>query len=198
MSATANDPHIVAARQYGASSEDLSLLAKFKARVADFQAARRNLQKIGAQVARTNDMRAWEEYGKLAARADAIESKVTAALNAIDSAFKAARAALGLEGVRTLAGLGIVWVLPVAVIAAAIAVIGYWMTDYLKFAERYSEQQRVAQELVAQGVDPVEAQRQAADIVAAAAPKGLGESLGGVLKIALVAGLGVWLWQRFR
>jgi hypothetical protein len=197
MSASASDPQLVAARQYGASASDIAMLADFKQRVAEFQAARRELQKIGAQIARTNDMAAWAEYGKLVERADSIERNVTAVTNAIDSALKSARAALGLEGVRALAGLGIVWVLPVAVIAGAVAIIGYWMADYLKFAKRYSEQQRIVAELVQQGVNPIEAQRQAAEVVAAAAPSMFG-NVAGVLKFVAIVGVGFFVWQQYR
>lgn len=197
MAAITNDSHVIAAQQYGASSSDVSMLANFKNRVGEFNAARRELQKIGAQIARTNDMDAWRQYGELVARADAIESKVGGALRAIDSALKSARAALGLEGMHALAGLGIVWVLPIAIIAAALAVLGYWLADYMKFAKRYAEQQRVAGELVAQGVAPAEAQRQAAAVVAAAAPSGFGESLGGVLKFAAILGVGLFVWHQY-
>lgn len=192
------DPHIVAARQYGASSSDISLLATFKQRVAEFQAARGELQRIGAAIARTNDMEAWREYGELVARSDAIEGKVTAALNAIDASLRAVRAAVGLDGLRALSALGIVWLIPVAVIAAALALLGYWLSDFMKFRERFGEQQRVAQELVAQGVDPIEAQRQASEIVAAAAPPPFGAAVVGLLKFALILGVGVWAWQRYR
>ena len=192
------DPHIMAAREYGASSSDVSMLANFKSRVAEFQAARGELQKIGAAIARTNDMEAWRQYGELVARADSIESKVTAALRAIDSTLSAARAAIGLDGVRALAGLGFVWVLPIAIIAAALAVLGYWLSDYAKFAARYREQQRVASDLVAQGVDPIEAQRQASAVVAAAAPRTFGESLGGVLKFGAILAAGLYVWHLYR
>lgn len=198
MTTAATDPHVATARQYGASSSDISALASFKARVAEFNAARANLQKIGAAIARTNDMEAWRQYGELVARADGIQSKVSSVMGAIDSAFRTARAALGLDGLRALSGLGIVWLLPVAAIVAAAAVIGYWLADYAKFAKRYSEQQRIAAELVAQGVDPAEAQRQAAQVAAAAAPQGLGEAVGGLLKFAVIIGVGFFVWSRYR
>jgi hypothetical protein len=192
------DPHILAAQQYGASSSDISMLSTFKARVAEFMAARANLQSIGAAIARTNDMQAWKEYGELVARSESIQSKVTAAMNAIDASLRAVRAAVGLDGLRALSSLGIVWLIPVAIIAGALAVLGYWLSDYAKFAARYREQQRVASELVAQGVDPIEAQRQASQVVAAAAPKGFGEVAGGLLKFALIIGVGFYVWSRYR
>ena len=192
------DPHVVAATQYGASSSDISMLRTFKQRVAEFQAARGELQKIGAAIARTNDMQAWREYGELVARSESIESKVTAALRAIDASLAAVRAAVGLDGLRALSALGIVWLIPVAIIAAALAVLGYWLADYAKFAARYREQQRVASELVAQGVDPIEAQRQASTVVAAAAPQGIGDALGGLFKFAAILAVGYFVWSRYK
>ena len=190
--------YVASAKQLGASKADLTLLEQFRNRVETFQRSRAELQTIGAQIARTNDMAAWKEYGDLVARADAIEAKVTAALRAIDSAIAAGRAALGLDGMRALAGLGIVWFIPVAVIAAALAVLGYWLADYAKFRARYSEQQRIAGELVAQGVEPIEAQRQASAAVAAAAPSTFGEAAGTVIKVAAI-GFGLYLfWRAYR
>jgi hypothetical protein len=187
--------YVASAKQLGASKADLTLLEQFRNRVETFQRSRAELQTIGAQIARTNDMTAWKEYGELVARADSIETKVTAALRAIDSAIAQGRAALGLEGMRALAGLGIVWLIPAAVILAALGVLGYWLADYAKFRARYSEQQRVAGELVAQGVDPIEAQRQASAVVTAAAPSTLAGNVGSALKYALIIGVAFYAWQ---
>jgi hypothetical protein len=191
------DPHVLAAQQYGASSSDISLLRTFKQRVAEFQTARGELQRIGAAIARTNDMEAWKQYGELVARSEAIESKVSAAMRALDASLAAVRAAVGLDGLRALSSLGLVWLIPVAVIAAALAVLGYWLSDFVKFRQRYTEQQRVAQELVSQGVDPIEAQRQAAEVVASAAPPAFGESIAGALKFAAILGVVFFAWRQW-
>lgn len=192
------DPTLAAAAEAGASHSDLDLIATLKSRVADFNAARDELQRMGAAVAHAGNVELEREYGRLVGRAEQIQSQIDAALGAVDSALKWARAAIGLEGLRSLSAMGVAWFLPAAVLVGAIAVIGYFLTDYIKFAKRFNEQTRITQELVAAGIDPATAQRQAAETVAAAAP---GFSFGGFsqpLMLGLLATLGVLLWTRYR
>ena len=193
------DAQIVAAQQYGASKSDLSMLQTFKQRAAEFLGARADLQRLGAHIARTtNDEKTLLEYGALVDRAAFIEEKISQATRAIDASFTAVRRAIGLDGLRALSALGIVWLLPVAIVAGALAVLGYWLSDFAKFKARFSEQQRVAAELVSQGVAPIEANRQAAAIVASAEPQGLAATVGGALKFALIAVAGFYLWQTYK
>ena len=161
---------IEAAVSAGATASDISLIQNLKDRAAEFETARLELVRLGPAVARTNDYELLMEYGRLTARADSIKAKITAATKAIDNAISWGRATFGSEGMSSLSSLGLVWFLPAAVITAAVAVIGYWLSDYFKFARRFTEQNRIAVDLVAQGMAPAEAQRQAAEAVAATSP----------------------------
>lgn len=180
---TADDAQIIAARESGASDSDLSIIANLKERAREFEAARLELTRMGPAVARTNDYDLMVEYGELVNRADSIKSKIATAMQAIDSSIRWARGTFGVSGMATLSSLGLVWFLPAAVIAAAIAVIGYWINDYMKFSQRFDQQARIASELQAQGMDPSEANRQAAAAVAATAPAGFFTGLGGNIAI---------------
>lgn len=175
-----------AARDAGASERDLSIIGNLKTRAAEFEAARQELVRMGPAIARTNDYDLMVQYGELVNRADSIKSKINTAMSVIDRSIQMARAAFGSAGMSALSDLGVVWFLPVAVVTAATAVIGYWLTDYLKFSERFKQQARIASELEARGLDPVEAQRQAAEAVAATAPGWFSAFTG---KTALWAGV---------
>ena len=178
---------VEAARQAGASEQDLSMIGELVARAQDFEAARQELMRMGAAVARTGDNALMQEYGDLVARADSIRSKIDAATQALDSAIAWARGTFGVSGMQTLAELG-AWFLPIAAITAATAVLGYWISDYVKFSRRFNEQQRIARELQAAGADPVTAQRQAAESVAATSP-GVFAGFGGLTAPVLLAAL---------
>ena len=187
-----------AARAAGASSSDLALISKLKAYAAQFTAYRQDLQRRGPAIARTNDYDLMVEYGRLVDRADYIQEKVTAALAAIDSAFRTARSALGLDGLRALSALGVVWLIPVAVIAAAVALIGYWITDYLKFVKRDDARQQIVAQLTAAGMSPIEANRQAAETTKEAGGlfADVGKAAG--LVAALVGAYFFYQWYRGR
>lgn len=197
MTAIAAD--VDAARAAGASESDLAAIVRLKQLAAQFEAYRLELVRRGPAVAKTNDYNLMVEYGRLVERADSIKAMVTKALAAIDSAFRAARSALGLGGLRAVSSLGFVWLIPVAIIAAAVAGLGYWISDYLKFARRFDEQQRIADELTAAGMSPIEANRQAAATVKDAAG-GLFADVGKAAGVVggLVAAYFFYQWWRSR
>lgn len=193
-----------AARDAGASEDELALIRNLKGRVADFQAARASLQALGAQVAKSNDYDTLIEYGELVNRADSIQSKIESVTQAIDKAMAWARATFGRQGMQDLSDLGIAWFIPVAAIGAALALIGYFLNDYAKFVARFREQQRIAGELVAAGADPASAQQQAARAVASTSPGWLAQLTGNGMNLTSMLAIGglaflAWLgWKRYR
>ena len=190
------DEQEAAARAAGASDADLDLIAQLKARARDFELARQQLQRLGAAVAKTNDYDLQMQYSRLVDRSESIRSKITAATTAIDNAVRWARGALGDLTGRDLGALGVVWFLPGAIILAAIAVIGFWLTDYQKFAARFDEQTRIAAELVAGGMDPAAANVEAGRAVAATQPGMF--ALGGGMTLGLIAIVGLVLFANAR
>lgn len=194
--AVVSDEQAAAARAAGATDADLDLIARLKARAHDFELARQELQRMGAAIARTNDTALLMEYGRLVERSDRIKSQISAATSAIDKAVSWARAALGELSAPELGALGVVWLLPGAVILAALAVIGYWLTDYRKFALRFNEQTRIASELVAGGMAPGAANIEAGRAVAATAPGMFG--LGNFATLAAIIGLAVFAFASMR
>ncbi len=191
-----DDAQTAAARAAGASEADLSLIDRLKSRAQDFEIARADLQRIGAAVARQNDYDLSMEYARLVSRADSIRSKIGAATTAIDKAVQWSRAALGDLSGQDLGALGVVWLLPGAIILGAIAVIGYWLTDYRKFSARFSEQTRIATELVAGGMDPAAANIEAGRAVAATAPAMF--ALGGTMTLGLIALVGLVMFANMK
>jgi hypothetical protein len=183
-----------AATAAGASDAELSQILNLKARAAEFQRAFDQLLSWGAAVEGT-ELEA--EYSKLVGRGFSLRDQVQAATAAIDDALRWARGVFGLDGLQALAGLGIVWFIPLAAIGAAVAALGWWLADYAKFARKFAEQGRIAAELRAAGVDPIEAQRQAAAAVASTVPGWLAP-LAGPLGLAALAAVGFLIWQRTR
>lgn len=190
------DEQAAAARAAGATDADLNLIERLKSRAYDFRIARADLQRLGAAVAKTNDYDAMMEYSRLVNRADSIQTKIGAATTAIDNAVQWARSALGDLTEQQLGALGLVWLLPSAIILGAIAVIGYWLTDYRKFSARFDEQTRIATDLVAGGMDPAAANIEAGRAVAATAP-GLFD-FGNVATFGAIALVGVLLFLNTR
>lgn len=197
--ATEGDAYLQAARDSGAADADLSLIENLRQRAAEFEMYYQDLLGKGAAIARSGDNAMMQEYGDLIARAETIREKITAATSAIDKAIGWARGTFGSAGMNQLSSLGLVWFLPAAVITAAVAVIGYWVNDYVKFARRFAEQQRIAADLAARGMDPAEANRQAAAAVAETVPGWFGGSgTSKVLLWAALLGVGLMVYRSYR
>lgn len=158
------EEQIAAAEAAGASDREISAIAELKERASVFSQAWNHLQQIESAV-RATELE--DEYDTLMRRGRAIKETVQRAVAAIDDAIGWARGSLGLDN---LGNLGAYWFIPLAVISAASAALGWWIADYRKFARRFDEQQRIADRLKGEGVDPIEAERQAAAAVAGAAP----------------------------
>lgn len=201
---------IAAAEEAGASKTELLQIFNLKEQAARFATAFSNLLSWGDSVEGT-ELEA--EYNKLVERGFGLRDKIDKLMGQIDAAWSWLKGLtkyipglgnIGRGGVGTLVPyesgtLGLAWFIPVAAIGAVLAVVGYWMADYAKFARKFAEQQRIARELEADGVSPVEANRQAAASVAGTVP-GLFGGGGPVpwLLIAAAIGGGVWLYQRKR
>lgn len=194
MAAELTPEQVDAAAAAGASDWELSRILDLKSKAAEFQAAFNALLAAGPAVVGT-ELEA--EHGALVERGARLRDQVQGALDAIDTALRWVRGTFGLEGARTLAGLGLVWFLPLAAITAAIAALGFWLADYAKFAKRFAEQQRIAAELESAGIDPVEANRQAAAAVSSAAP-GLFTAFSGPVALIGLAVVGYLIARELR
>lgn len=198
------DEQIAAAEEAGATETELRHIFSLRARAAEFTTAFDNLLSWEDAVAGT-ELEA--EYRDLVDRGFNLRERVQTLLNQIGSAFDTVvgwfRTAIswlpGVDGLHALRSgtLGVVWFVPVAAIAVVLGVLGLWLSDYAKFSRRFAEQQRIARELESQGVAPIEAQRQAAAIVADTTP-GFGAALAGPLGWVAAAGIGFVLWQAFQ
>lgn len=188
---------VQAAEEAGASEFELGQIFSLKERAAEFAAAFDALLSWEQQIAGT-DLE--PEYQRLVDRGFSLHDTVTEVMAQIDSALGWVRGVFGLEGLRATGTLGLVWFIPLAAIAAALAALSFWLNDYIKFSKRFTEQQRIARELEAQGVAPVEAQRQAAAAVAATAPSGFLAPLATPLGMLALVGGGwfVWRWWQSR
>lgn len=187
---------IAAAEESGASDFELAQIFSLKQRAQEFAQAFDTLLSWRAQVVGT-DLEA--EYSALVDRGFSLEQTVQTVMAQIDAALGWVRNVIGLNGLQAVGALGLVWLIPLAAIAAALAAIGFWLNDYMKFAKRFAEQQRIARELEAQGIAPVEAQRQAAAAVSATAPGFLSAFASPLGMLALVGGGWLaWRWYRNR
>lgn len=190
-----SDSQVQAAIAAGATGEDLSTIQRFKQRAAEFADEKRDLIRVGALVAKTNDEKLLLEYADLVNRSDGIQSKVMAATTAIDDGIKWARDQLGLSGLRTLGALGLWPVVVMGVVLGASTILGKWLLDARNFKRRVQERMRVRDELIAGGATPQEATRQAADLVPADAP-GFSVAIGKAGKYLLIGAAVYWLFRR--
>lgn len=183
-----SDEQIAAAEAAGASSSEIEKIALLKERADLFERAMRKLEEWEPYVVETE---LEDEWRALLERGYTLRARLEYVFGKVDEAFRWAKGFVGLEGAR--GQLGAFWLIPVAIIAAAIAAIGWWLADYRKFAKKFEEQQRIAGELREQGVDPIEAERQAASAVAGTVPGWLAPLRGPLGLIALgVGGFVVW------
>lgn len=185
------EEQIAAAEDAGASDREINAIAELKERANVFSEAWEHLQSIESAVKETE---LEDEYNALMRRGRAIKETVQRAVSAIDDAIGWARGSLGLDN---LGNLGVYWFIPLAVISAATAALGWWIADYRKFAKRFDEQQRIADRLKGEGVDPIEAERQAAAAVAGAAPgwlQPLAQPLG-LVALGTLGYLGYRIWR---
>lgn len=139
------------------SNEQKGLITDFKAKAREFWQLWENLDARRAEVA-TAPAGLQVEYNNLMDRGLGIREKIETVTALIDKAanmYQDAKAWLmdqfGLSGVsyRQLSGLGFIPLIPVAVIGAAVAAIGYWVNDAYQFAAKLDEIKR----LEARGVD---------------------------------------------
>lgn len=191
---TLTPEQIAAAEAAGATEQELSYMEQLIERAAIFDRAYEHLQAIGPTV---RDTELEDPWRKLMQRADDLRGRIEAARSAVADALSWVRGVFGLNGLSGARGLGIVWFVPVVAIGAIVAAIGYWLSDYYKFVRRFDEQRRLAAELEARGVDPIEANRQAAATVAGTIPGWL-EPLRGPFGIIALAVGGFVVWRMLR
>lgn len=114
-----------------------------------------------------------------------IQSGVDFVETSAQSAYDAAKAVLGLSGVRRSAppGLGGLGVVPLVVIgiaaaAAALVIVGYWIRDYLQFAQRFNALKD--QEELFKRLNPNATPAEIANAASSAVDSTLGPAGGGV------------------
>ena len=186
----------------GADTFELSSILNFKQQAERFRVAFANLLAWEDQVRGTE---LEDEYDELAGRGFGLRDQIASVMQKLDAALRWLKGLIpGLDGLAA-GGLGILPLIPIAAIVAVLAVIGFWLADYAKFAKKFAEQQRIAAQLRAEGVAPVEANRQAAAAVADTTPGALANVFGsgGLFSSpwligALLVGGGFYFWSRNR
>lgn len=92
--------------------------------------------------------------------------------------------------INEINGIGFLPLIPVAVIGGAVAAIGYWVTDYAKFAKSINYQNT----LVSQGIPP----EQAAMIANKQSESGsMLSNVSGIIKMLMLAGVGYVVYTKF-
>lgn len=171
------------ARQQGMNADDLSLVDKFKSKVANFSDMLANLQSRKIDAAKYPDLA--QQQSDLLSRGNIIRRTIQALTDAVDRVFSF------FKGVAGMDGLGIVPLLPIAAITVAVAAITKWTTDAYEFSKRLD----AISSLEAQGYDPV----RAGQIVNQQMPTssifgGLG-GFGGLIPWIAVAGVVFFIWK---
>lgn len=133
------------ARQQGMSASDLSLVEKFKSKVANFTELLSNLKSRKIDAARYPDLA--KKRDELTSKGNMTKNMIVSTTGTIDKVFGFFRGVTGMDG------LGIIPLLPIAAISIATAAITKWMTDAYEFSKRVD----AIQALEAKGYDPVRA-----------------------------------------
>lgn len=144
------------------TQSDLSWLEKFKAEALRFRDAYNALVSKQAFASERPELRA--EYDALYSRGAVIKGTIDSLTQAVDrvtgffsGATSAVKRFFGLDGVPVMPALsgrlGVVPLIPIAMIASAVALMGKWVADVYLFERKVTEQQR----LESDGVPAVEA-----------------------------------------
>ncbi len=131
--------------------EDQGIIERFKARIAEFRDLFARLRGVSNQV----PAELQGEYHDLISRGSTIQSTIDTITGGINKAVDWFKGAFGMDavGMARQGQLGLIPLLPVAAITASLALIGYWITDTMKFIKKMNQ----FEELRAQGVSASEA-----------------------------------------
>lgn len=164
-----------------------NVVAQFKSAAAGMEQAYDRLMSEADYVAQRPALRA--KFDSLVSRAATVRATVESVRDKLASAvdwFNSLGASLGLNG------LGILPIIGIAAIAAAVALVVKWTTDTIKFLKLVSEQRR----LEAAGVAP----ERAAEITqqTAAAASGAQAGWSWLLPVAALGVGGYFVWRQMR
>lgn len=131
--------------------EDQGIIARFKARIAEFQDLFSRLSGVGQQV----PPEMMGEYETLVSRGSTIQTTIDTITGGINTAVDWFKGAFGMDavGMARKGELGAIPLLPVAAISGAMALIGYWITDTMQFIKKMDQ----FEQMRAQGVPASEA-----------------------------------------
>jgi len=105
-----------------------NVIGQFRQKVAEFEAMLEKL-KSQKQIA-ASDPELAQEYSGLMNKAVALQDKIRQIRDATSDAID------WIKGVFGFDGLGIVPLIPIAVVSASIATIGYWIKDAYEFSKK--------------------------------------------------------------
>lgn len=176
------------------TQQDVSWLEKFRQSALEFRTAYEKLMAMESDAARAPQLEA--EYQDLYQQGSIIRATIEQVTRTVDSvtgffsdAWDAGSSWLRslLNGVpqtapRPRGALGVIPLVPIAAISAAVGLMGKWVSDVYVFERKLSEAKR----LESQGLSPQQAARQAQ-----------GYSAGGLfddLAMPLLIGGGIWLF----
>lgn len=132
------------ARQQGMPASELTLVQKFKSKVANFMEALDRLQSSKVNASKYPDLATQRE--NLLSRGASIKNTIKTVTGMVDRVFSFFKGS-GLDG------LGIAPLLPIAAITIAVAAITKWTTEAYEFSKRLD----AIKDLESKGYDPVRA-----------------------------------------
>lgn len=187
---TAKDLEVIQASQSagaGATTQWWDLTGKFRAAADELERAYQQVTATAQYAAARPELKS--RYDALMSRVASLRATIQSTLAQINRATEFFRSLVGLQG------LGVVPVIAVAVIAAALAAVIKWTTDAALYLKMVSEQKR----LEAAGVEPERAAQIAREGRAAG---GLFSGIAQQLKWPLIFGIGAlavgWFLTRDR
>lgn len=115
----------------------MDTLTDYKAKAAEFAALYDDLKAKESRMVK--EMKTRDEYQRLVERGGWIQSTITTIGAKVDETLAYLRGLMG----NSVQGLGLVWLIPVAVVAGSVALMGSWISDTYQFNKRFEEIHRL-------------------------------------------------------
>lgn len=168
------------------SWDDLNVVQTLRDKAAQFSNAYSYLLSVSPLVKAHPELAT--DYNNLISRGSTLRSAVTSLLTQIEGAIKTVESLI-----PGFSGLGIIpIIIPIAIIATTIALLGKWITDYITFAKKLQQ----IQEMVKGGLTP----QQAVSVVSQAAetPGLLGQLISPQIGWIILGGLAIMVFASMK
>jgi len=134
------------------------VIGKFRDKAQEFTQAYNKLLSVKGEASATRATA--KEYNDLIARGKKIKSNVQSITSKIDGAWAWLKSNFGFDGIEEannmarINGLGVLPIIPIAVVGGSIALLGKWVSDAYIFMEKLKESKRLQME---KGLTPEQA-----------------------------------------